>query len=84
MTRISINTAYGKILTMWSSNPQAIEQLNNAQKAWVLWRNGTYGLLQEAGGSNGQVAYIVSSQFLLKSLVDQAQLLEGILAANGG
>lgn len=79
-----INAAYNKILTMWSSNPQAVEKLNNAQKAWVQWRNDTYGLLQEDGGSNGQMVYVVSSQFLLKSLVDQAQLLEGILAANGG
>lgn len=79
-----INAAYGKILKMWKDNPQDVAKLNSAQKAWVQWRDGTYDLLQDAGGSNGQVVYIVSSQFLLKSLVDQANLLEGILESNGG
>jgi uncharacterized protein YecT (DUF1311 family) len=79
-----INTAYDRILKMWENDPQEITKLNNAQKAWVQWRDGTYDLLQEAGGTNGQVVYVVSSDFLLKSLVDQANLLEGILSANGG
>lgn len=79
-----INIAYGKIVKMWSSNPQEIAKLNNAQKLWVQWRDNTYALLQEAGGANGQVLYIVSSQFLLQSLADQANLLEGILTSNGG
>ncbi|MGH8777454.1 lysozyme inhibitor LprI family protein [Paraburkholderia sp.] len=84
LQKTRINTAYNKILKMWANDPLAIEKLNKAQKAWVQWRDGTYHLLQENGGSNGQVVYIVSSSFLLKSLADQANLLEGILAANGG
>lgn len=79
-----INSAYNKILKMWENDPAAIAKLNNAQRAWVQWREGTYDLLQDAGGTNGQVVYIVSSSFLLKSLADQASLLEGILSANGG
>ena len=79
-----INTAYNKILKLWQDNPDAIARLNNAQKAWVQWRDETYGLLSEDGGMNGQVVYIVSSSFMLKSLADQANLLEGILSANGG
>lgn len=79
-----INTAYNKILKMWANDPASIDKLNKAQKDWVQWRDNTYALLQENGGSNGQVVYIVSSSFLLKSLADQANLLEGILTANGG
>ncbi len=79
-----INAAYDKLSKMWSTDPDRLAKLNVAQKAWVRWRNETYALLQEAGGSNGQVVYIVSSGFLLKSLVDQADLLESLVAANGG
>lgn len=79
-----INAAYGKLVKLWKSNPQEIAKLNAAQKAWVQWRDSTYELLQEAGGTNGQVVYLVSSNFLLRSLVDQANLLETIVASNGG
>lgn len=79
-----INAAYGKLVKLWKDNPQTVAQFNAAQKAWVQWRDSTYALLQEAGGTNGQVVYLVSSDFLLRSLVDQANLLETLVTSNGG
>lgn len=79
-----INQAYNKIVKLWTDDPEGIAQLDKAQKAWVQARDETYHLLQERGGHNGQVVYIVSSGYLLQSLADRAELLEGIVASNGG
>lgn len=79
-----INVAYNKLVKLWADNPDAIAELNKAEKAWVQSRDETYGLLSNYGGANGQVVYIVSSQYLLQALADQARLLEGLIAANGG
>lgn len=82
--KLRINQAYNKLVKKWASDPQGVAQLDKAQKAWVEARDATLHLLQERGGSNGQVAYLVSSGYLLDALAERAELLEGLVAANGG
>lgn len=79
-----INKAYTTILKLWADDPGAVAQLDKAQKAWVQARDETYHLLQEHGASNGQTLYVVSSGYLMQALADRAELLEGVVAANGG
>jgi uncharacterized protein YecT (DUF1311 family) len=79
-----INLAYKKLLKLWADNPNAVAELNKAQKTWVQSRDETYNLLSNYGGDNGQVVYVVSSQYQLQALADQASLLEELVASNGG
>lgn len=79
-----INKAYGKLVKLWADNPEGIAQLDKAQKAWVEARDATLLLLQEHGGGNGQVAYLVSTGYLLDALAERAALLEQLVASNGG
>lgn len=82
--KLRINKAYNKLVKLWASDPEGIAQLDKAQKSWVEARDATLHLLQERGGTNGQVVYIVSSGYLLDSLAERAELLEGLVASHGG
>jgi len=82
--KLRINKAYNKLVKLWANDPEGIAQLDKAQKAWVEARDVTLHLLQERGGSNSQVAHIVSSGYLLDALTERAELLEGLVASSGG
>lgn len=82
--KLRINKAYNKLVKLWADDPEGVAQLDKAQKTWVQARDETLSLLQERGGHNGQVVFIVSSGYLLDALAERAELLEGIIASNGG
>lgn len=82
--KLRINKAYNQLVKLWANDPEGIAQLDKAQKAWVEARDATLHLLQERGGTNGQVIYLVSSGYLLDSLAERAELLEGLVASHGG
>ncbi len=77
-----LNAAYGKLVKRKS--PEDVAVLNAVQKDWIKWRDGNYNFLTDHVAGSGITVQVVSSDFMLDSIVNQANLLESINSMEGG
>ncbi|VWB23914.1 lysozyme inhibitor LprI family protein [Burkholderia lata] len=79
-----LNAAYNKLIAHRKDDPKAIDALNQMQKNWIKWRDGTIDFMGHNVAANGSTLQTVSNDFMLDAVTKQADLLESIRDMEGG
>lgn len=79
-----LNAAYNKLIAHRKDDPKAIDALNQMQREWIKWRDGTIDYMNHNVAANGSTLQTVSSDFMLDAVKKQADLLESIRDMEGG
>jgi uncharacterized protein YecT (DUF1311 family) len=76
-----LNAAYSRIAG--HADPAEVASLDQAQKAWIAWRDKTAGYLGEHAGEVGSTNLIITENFVLQAIIDQTDLLNRVADSKG-
>lgn len=76
-----LNTAYSRLVK--DRDPASLAALNVSQKDWIKWRDDNYNFLADHVAGEADTVLVISDSFLLNAISSQADLLEGVAAAEG-
>ncbi|WP_423392503.1 lysozyme inhibitor LprI family protein [Burkholderia sp. LMG 21824] len=84
MQKKRLNAAYNKLVAHRKDDPKAIDALNQMQREWIKWRDGTIDYMNHNVAANGSTLQTVSNDFMLDAVTKQADLLEEMNSMEGG
>jgi uncharacterized protein YecT (DUF1311 family) len=76
-----LTAAYNRIAS--HADPAELASLDQAQRAWIVWRDKTAGYLGEHAGDVGSSNFIITENFVLQAIVDQTDLLNSVATSRG-